>query len=171
MEIASIIVLATLIIGGIFAAYNLLHYVLFLLAAHPKDAGRIGHELNEFERRQLVEWVPKAGDFLKHDDEHRTYDDVFGPYRDVLDNYSTCVFPRAVFTQAYASDYLLLQPRDGMRLLESGMRIGRGSGLSCQPVQGRHRVCDQFFRAGRHCRGNSRNSAVVSRSWSPTSTA
>ena len=38
----------------------------------------IGHVLNEFEQRQLVEWVPKTDDFLKHDDENRTYDDVFG---------------------------------------------------------------------------------------------
>jgi hypothetical protein len=49
--------------------------------------------LNEFEQRQLVEWTPKAEDFLKHDDENRTYDDVFGQYRDEDDNYSTCVFP------------------------------------------------------------------------------
>jgi len=34
------------IIGGLVAAYN----------------------LNEFEQRQLVEWTPKAEDFLKHDD-------------------------------------------------------------------------------------------------------
>ena len=81
MEIASTIMLVALILGGIFAAYNLLHYILFLLATNPKDAAEIGHELNEFERRQLVEWAPKSDDFLKHDDEHRTYDDVFGPYR------------------------------------------------------------------------------------------
>ncbi len=93
------------------------------LATHPKDAGRIGHELNEFERRQLVEWVPKAGDFLKHYDEYRTYHDVSGPYRDVLHNYSTAFSPRAVFTQPYASDYLLLQPRDGC-VCWSWMRIG-----------------------------------------------
>jgi hypothetical protein len=57
-------VLAAAIATGIFAAYNLLHYILFLLATHPKDAGKIGHELNEFEQRQLVEWTPKANDFL-----------------------------------------------------------------------------------------------------------
>src|SRR3954449_12948912 len=78
---------------GIFIAYTLLHYILFLLATHLRHASDIGHELNEFERRQLVEWVPKAADFLKHDDEHRTYDDVFGPYRSELDHYCTCVFP------------------------------------------------------------------------------
>jgi hypothetical protein len=26
---------------------------LFLLVTHPRDAGKIGHQLNEFERRQL----------------------------------------------------------------------------------------------------------------------
>jgi hypothetical protein len=60
---------------------------------HPRDAGDIGHALNEFEQRQLVEWTPKAEDFLKHDDENRTYNDVFGQYRGENDNYSTCFFP------------------------------------------------------------------------------
>jgi hypothetical protein len=78
---------------GLFAAYNLFHYMLFLLVTHPRDASDIGHALNEFEQRQLVEWTPKAEDFLKHDDENRTYDDVFDRYRGEDDNYSTCVFP------------------------------------------------------------------------------
>ena len=78
-----------LVSGGVVAAYLLLHYVLFLLASNPKDAAGIGHELNQFERSQLVEWQPKKEDFLKHDDEHRTYDDVFGPYRSETDNHST----------------------------------------------------------------------------------
>ena len=98
MDAVSMLLWAVAIVAAAFVAYNLLHYVLFLLATHPKDAGGIGHVLNEFEQRQLVEWVPKADDFLKHDDEHRTYDDVFGPYRGEHDNYSTCVFPRATFT-------------------------------------------------------------------------
>jgi SAM-dependent methyltransferase len=126
LQIVSIIGLAVLLVGGVFAAYMLLHYVLFLLASHPKDASRIGHVLNEFERRQLIEWIPKPDDFLKHDDEHRTYDDVFGPYRTEHDNYSTCVFPRAPFTHRYESDYLLLELRDGMRLLD----LGCGSGAA-----------------------------------------
>ena len=126
LGIISIIVLIVAIIGGISTVWIALHYVLFLLATHPKDATEIGRELNEFERRQLVEWAPKADDFLKHDDEHRTYDDVFGPYRSALENYSTCVFPRTPFTQRYASDYLLLKPKDGMRLLE----LGCGSGAA-----------------------------------------
>ena len=136
LEVASIIVLGVAIVGGVFAAYNLLHYVLFLLATHPKDAGKIGHELNEFERRQLSEWVPRAEDVLKHDDEHRTYDDVFGPYRSEHDNYSTCVFPRAPFTHRYAADYLLLKPEDGMRLLE----LGCGSGAAADYLASRHKV-------------------------------
>ena len=81
VDIASILLTAGAVIVALFAAYNVLHYVLFFLATHPKDAGRIGGVLNEFERRQLVEWTPKADDFLKHDDENRTYDDVFGTYR------------------------------------------------------------------------------------------
>src|SRR5678816_1267066 len=101
VDIASILLTAGAVIVALFAAYNVLHYVLFFLATHPKDAGRIGGVLNEFERRQLVEWTPKADDFLKHDDENRTYDDVFGTYRGEHDNYSTCVFPRAVFTHPY----------------------------------------------------------------------
>ena len=136
MDIVSIIVLVAVIIFGIITAYNLLHYILFLLAAHPRNAGKIGHELNQFERRQLVEWAPKAGDFLKHDDENRTYDDVFGPYRGELDNYSTCVFPRAPFTHPYEADYVLLEPRDGMRLLE----LGCGSGAAADYIASRCNV-------------------------------
>jgi hypothetical protein len=64
--------------------------------------------LNEFEKRQLVDWTPKFDDFLKHDDENRTYDDVFGTYRSECDNYSTCVFPHAIFAHSYESDYALL---------------------------------------------------------------
>ena len=41
-------------------AFVLFHYVLYLLMVHPKDASDIGHELNEFERRQLVEWVRRS---------------------------------------------------------------------------------------------------------------
>jgi ubiquinone/menaquinone biosynthesis C-methylase UbiE len=136
VSVVTTIVLTALIISGIFVAYNLLHYILFLLATHPRDAGKIGHELNEFESRQLVEWAPKADDFLKHDDEHRTYDDVFGPYRSEHDNYSTCVFPRAVFTHRYAADYLLLKPREGMHLLD----LGCGSGAAADYFASRCKV-------------------------------
>ena len=127
---------ALAIIAGAFVAYNLFHYVLFLLATHPKDAGGIGHVLNEFEQRQLVEWVPKTDDFLKHDDENRTYDDVFGPYRGEFDNYSTCVFPRSAFTHPYESDLALLAPADGMRLLE----LGCGSGAAADYIASQRKV-------------------------------
>jgi len=123
---------ATWIAIALFVAYNALHYVLFRLAAHPKDATSIGRQLNEFERRQLVVWVPRANDFLKHDDENRTYDDVFGPYRSEQDNYSTCVFPRAWFTHPYYAEYLLLEPADGMRLLD----LGCGSGAAASYLAG-----------------------------------
>jgi hypothetical protein len=63
------------------------------VVTHPKDARRIGRQLNDFEKRQLVEWTPRVADFLKHDDENRIYDDIFGAYRDEEANYSTCVFP------------------------------------------------------------------------------
>jgi hypothetical protein len=53
------------IMVGLFAAYNLFHYMLFFLVTHPRDAGDIGHALNEFE------WTSKAGDFFKHDDENQ----------------------------------------------------------------------------------------------------
>ena len=86
------LILGVIMVGS-FTAYNLFHYMLFFLVTHPRDAGDIGHALNEFEQRQLVEWTPKAEDFLKHDDENRTYDDLFGRYRGEDDNYSTCVFP------------------------------------------------------------------------------
>src|SRR5215831_17141159 len=121
---------------GLFAAYNLFHYILYLLVIHPKDAGNIGHALNAFEQRQLVEWTPKAEDFLKHDDENRTYDDVFGPYRSEYDNYSTCVFPRAIFTHPHESDYALLKPVQGMRFLD----LGCGSGAAADYLASRCNV-------------------------------
>jgi len=100
---------------------------LYLLVIHPSDASNIGHTLNEFEKRQLIDWTPKFDDFLKHDDENRTYGDVFGTYRSECDNYSTCVFPRAIFTHPYESDYALLKPmQQGMRFLE----LGCGSGAA-----------------------------------------
>jgi hypothetical protein len=67
-------VIAAIIIA-LFVAYNFFHYELFLLVTQPKDASKIGHELNQFEQRQLVEWTPQPSDFLKHDDEKRSYDD------------------------------------------------------------------------------------------------
>ena len=136
MDAVSMLLWAVAIVAAAFVAYNLFHYVLFLLATHPKDAGGIGHALNEFEQRQLVEWVPKADDFLKHDDENRTYDDVFGPYRGELDNYSTCVFPRAIFTHPYEADCALLAPADGMRLLE----LGCGSGAAADYLASQRKV-------------------------------
>src|SRR2546422_554889 len=56
----SMLVLGTAIAVALFVAYNLFHYILFLLVTNPKDASKIGHELNEFERRQLAEWIPRA---------------------------------------------------------------------------------------------------------------
>lgn len=136
MDPVSTALVIVVIAIGLFAAYNLFHYVLFLLVTHPKDARDIGHELNEFEQRQLVEWTPKAGDFLKHDDENRTYDEVFGPYRGEHDNYSSCVFPRAIFSHPYDADRALLKPADGMRLLD----LGCGSGAAAYDLATRYDV-------------------------------
>ena len=82
MDIVLTFQLVVAIVIALFVAYNVFHYVLFLLVTQPKDASTIGHELNQFEQRQLIEWTPQPSDFLKHDDEKRTYDDVFGTYRD-----------------------------------------------------------------------------------------
>ena len=133
MDIVWLFLLTAAVAVALFAAYNLFHYVLFLLVTHPKDASEIGHRLNEFEQRQLTEWTPRAEDFLKHDDENRTYDDVFGTYRDEQANYSTCVFPRATFTNPYEAEYALLKPKAGMRLLE----LGCGSGAAAEHLASR----------------------------------
>lgn len=114
------------IVIALFVAYNVLHYVLFLLVTRPKDASNIGHALNEFEQRQLIDWTPKPIDFLKHDDQTRTYDDVFGTYRNEEANYSTCIFPRAAFSHPYEAEYVLLNLKDGMRVLD----LGCGSGAA-----------------------------------------
>jgi SAM-dependent methyltransferase len=118
--------LVVAIVIALFVAYNVFHYVLFILVTQPKDASKIGHELNQFEQRQLIEWTPQASDFLKHDDEKRTYDDVFGTYRDEQANYSTCVFPRVSFSRPYEAEYVLLKLKKGMRLLD----LGCGSGAA-----------------------------------------
>jgi SAM-dependent methyltransferase len=136
LTIVLICLWVTAIIVALFAAYNLFHYVLFLLVTRPKDASRIGHELNQFEQLQLVEWAPRPDDFLKHDDEQRTYDDVFGTYRDEQANYSTCVFPRVAFSQPYEAEYNLLQPKDGMRLLD----LGCGSGAAADYLASRRNI-------------------------------
>ena len=136
VDTLSMLLLVSAAFVGLFAAYNLFHYVLFLLVTHPKDASNLGHQLNEFEERQLVEWTPRVEDLLKHDDENRTYDDVFRAYRDEQANYSTCVFPRAVFTYPYEAECALLKPRDGMRLLE----LGCGSGAAAYHLASRCNV-------------------------------
>jgi SAM-dependent methyltransferase len=133
VDIVSIVLLTAATAVGLFVIYNALHYALFLLVTHPKDARNIGDALNEFEKRQLVDWAPRADDFLKHDDENRTYDDVFGPYRSEQDNYSSCVFPRTVFSPSYEAEYLLLKLRDGMKLLDLGCGSGAAADyLACQ---------------------------------------
>jgi Mycolic acid cyclopropane synthetase len=128
--------LAVTIAIALFVAYNVFHYVLFLLVTQPKDAGKIGHELNQFEQRQLIEWTPQPIDFLKHDDEKRTYDDVFGTYRNEQANYSTCVFPRVAFSRIYEAEYALLKLKDGMRLLD----LGCGSGAAAYHLASRRDI-------------------------------
>ncbi|MBR0797006.1 class I SAM-dependent methyltransferase [Bradyrhizobium jicamae] len=136
MDIVLILLVAATIIVALSVAYNLLHYVLFLMVTHPRDASGIGQQLNPFEQRQLVEWAPRPDDFLKHDDEKRTYDDVFGTYRDEEANYSTCIFPRTAFSQAYEAEYALLKPKDGMRLLD----LGCGSGAAAAYLSSRRNI-------------------------------
>ena len=136
MDIVLTFKLVVGIVIALFVAYNFFHYVLFLLVAQPKDASKIGHELNQFERRQLIEWTPRPSDFLLHDDEKRTYDDVFGTYRDEQANYSTCVFPRVVFSRTYEAEYVLLKPKDGMRLLD----LGCGSGAAAYYLASRQDI-------------------------------
>lgn len=126
LVIVPIFLFVAAFIIALFVAYTLFHYVLFLLVSRPKDASGIGHELNQFEQLQLIEWAPMPIDFLRHDDEQRTYDDVFGTYRDENANYSACVFPRTPFSKIYEAEYLLLKPKDGMRLLD----LGCGSGVA-----------------------------------------
>ena len=70
MDIFLTFQLVVAIVIALFVAYNVFHYVLFLLVTQPKDASKIGHEMNQFEQRQLIEWTPQPSDFLKHDDEN-----------------------------------------------------------------------------------------------------
>jgi hypothetical protein len=59
VDSGSTLLVTLAIVVGSFAAYNLFHYILYLLVIHPKKASNIGHLLNDFERRQLIEWTPK----------------------------------------------------------------------------------------------------------------
>ncbi|MGC1318535.1 MAG: class I SAM-dependent methyltransferase, partial [Pseudolabrys sp.] len=136
MDIVLALQLVAAIVIALFVAYNVFHYVLFLLVTQPKDASKIGHELNQFEQRQLIEWTPQPSDFLKHDDEKRTYDDVFGAYRDEQANYSTCVFPRVAFSRPYEAEYVLLKPKEGMRVLD----LGCGSGAAAYYLASRRDI-------------------------------
>lgn len=136
MDIVFVVQWVVAIVIALMIAYNVLHYVLFLLVTQPKDASKIGHQLNQFEQRQLVDWTPQPNDFLKHDDEKRTYDDVFGTYRDEQANYSTCIFPRLAFSSPYEAEYLLLTPKDGMRLLD----LGCGSGAAAEYLARRSNI-------------------------------
>ena len=68
-------------LGDVLWLFFVLSALQPVLAQKMLEARRL-RLLNEFERRQLVEWTPRADDFLKHDDENRPYDDVFGAYRD-----------------------------------------------------------------------------------------
>ena len=136
MDIVLTFQLVVAIVIALFVAYNVFHYALFLLVTQPRDASKIGHELNEFEQRQLVEWTPQPTDFLKHDDETRTYDDVFGTYRDEQANYSTCIFPRVAFSRPYEAEYVLLKPKAGMRLLD----LGCGSGAAAYHLASRQDI-------------------------------
>jgi SAM-dependent methyltransferase len=126
VNIAWMIFLAIAVAAGLFLAYNAFHYILYLYVTHLKDVDDLGHSLNEYERRQLAEWMPRLSDFRKHDDENRTYDDVFGRHRDENDNYSAGAFPRAAFSNPYDADLVLLNPTPGMRLLD----LGCGSGAA-----------------------------------------
>ena len=85
---------------------------------------------------ELIEWTPQPSDFLKHDDEKRTYDDVFGAYRDEQANYSTCVFPRVAFSRPYEAESVLLKLKDGMRLLD----LGCGSGAAAYYLASRRDI-------------------------------
>ena len=136
MNIVMTSLLAVAIVVSLFALYNVFHYMLFLLVTQPRDAAKIGHELNQFEQRQLIEWTPQPIDFLKHDDEKRTYDDVFGAYRDEQANYSTCVFPRVAFSRLYEAERVLLKLKDGMRLLD----LGCGSGAAAYYLASRRDI-------------------------------
>jgi SAM-dependent methyltransferase len=131
----SILLWVVAIAGGLFAAFLLFHYVLYLLMVNPRDASGIGRKLNEFERRQLVEWVQRPEDSLKHDNQNRGWDDVFR-YRDPGMNYSTCVFPRTPFTSDYDAETILLELKDGMRLLD----LGCGSGDAAADFATRKKV-------------------------------
>ena len=66
----------------------------------------------------------------------RTYDDVFGTYRDEEANYSTCVFPRVAFSQPYEAQLTLLDVKDGMRLLD----LGCGSGAAAYYLASRRNI-------------------------------
>src|SRR5690242_16933427 len=61
---------------------------------------------------------------------------MFGTYRDEQANDSTCVFLRVAFSSPYEAEYLLLKPKDGMRLLD----LGCGSGAAADYLASRSNI-------------------------------
>jgi cyclopropane fatty-acyl-phospholipid synthase-like methyltransferase len=61
---------------------------------------------------------------------------VFGTYRDEQANYSTCVFPRVAFSRPYEAEYVLLKPKEGMRVLD----LGCGSGAAAYYLASRRDI-------------------------------
>ena len=61
---------------------------------------------------------------------------MFGTHRDEQANYSTCVFPRVAFSRLYEAEYVLLKPKDGMRLLD----LGCGSGAAAYYLASRRDI-------------------------------
>ena len=63
MDIVLTFQLVVAIVIALFVAYNVFHYVLFLLVTQPKDASKIGHELNRI-RAAPTDRVDTAADRL-----------------------------------------------------------------------------------------------------------
>jgi len=135
--------LVVAIVIALFVVYNVFHYVLFSLgdSAEGREQDRPRVESIRAAPTDRVDTRSRAT-FSSHDDEKRTYDDVFGTYRDEASELQQRAFsPASRFRVPYEAEYVLLKLKDGMMRLVwiSGADLAAAAYLPRQPA--RYRNC------------------------------
>jgi len=140
---------------ALFAAYK--RFSLRTLSPGDPTEGReskIGRELNQFEQRQLIEWTSAAERFFqarRRSSVHMMT--VFGNLSRRASELQHMHFSPAshFFASLIEAEYVLLKPKDGMRLLDLGVWIWRCGLLPLASRRDIEIVCvTNFIRASGH---------------------